>query len=528
MNQRLIWVLTAALFGLVSASSALAAKAKPNIILIYTDDQGYGDVSALNPGSRFKTPNIDRLVREGLTFRDGHSSDTVCTPSRYGLLTGRYSWRTRLKSGVMGAEGKCLIEPERMTLGSFLKAKGYRTAMVGKWHLGMVFEGEKGKRDWSKPVIDGPHARGFDYFYGIPASMNYGILAYFENDRVTVPPTLWTSKKPGDNRPDPASYRMMPPVEEQQGTNATLEVAPDFLDSDVLERFLDEAVTFVKDSARESKQGTPFFLYLSLTSPHKPVCPQEQFIGKSDAGHYGDFMIETDYRVGQLLRILDELELWRDTMVIFTSDNGPESTYQDRVQQFGHRSAGGFRGGKRDIYEGGHRVPFIIRWPAVIKPGIECDEPVSQTDFLATFSDILESELPPDAGEDSFSLLPAFLGEDYPVPLRGPLIHHSSRGHFAIREGDWKLNLLRGSGGSLKPVIADVGPEDPPFELYNLRQNPSETSNLYEEYPHIAGRLKRRINEIIDSGGTRPGVVTKNDVPWWKQLSWKDEPADIE
>ena len=298
-----------------------AAAAKPNIVIIYTDDQGYGDVSALNPDSKFQTPHIDRLVREGMTFTDGHCSDTVCTPSRYGLLTGRYSWRSRLKKGVMGAEGECLIENGRVTLASLLRDNGYNTAMVGKWHLGMQFDGKVGQRDWSKPFTDGPIEKGFDHFFGIPASMNYGVLTYLQQDRVLKPANLWTAKKPGLVQGDRASYRIMPPYEKKRPTNADarrkpLEVADDFVDSEVLRIFLDKATEWIDGVAADARKGKPFFLYLPLTSPHKPVCPQKEFIGKSEAGHYGDFMIETDHRVGQLLAALDKHHLADDTMVI--------------------------------------------------------------------------------------------------------------------------------------------------------------------------------------------------------------------
>ncbi len=491
----------------------------PNIVVIYTDDQGYGDVSALNPDSKFQTPHIDRLVREGLTFTDGHCSDTVCTPSRYGLLTGRYSWRTRLKNGVMGAEGECLIEPGRMTLASLLGDHGYNTAMVGKWHLGMEFSGKKGKRDWNQPFVDGPFDRGFKYFFGIPASMNYGILTYLENNRVTKPASLWTAKKPGDNKPDSVSYRMMPPYLEAPGPNGQLEVAADFVDKEVLARFLDKATSWIDGVADDAKQGKPFFLYLPLTSPHKPVCPVEQFVGKSNCGTYGDFMVETDYRVGQLLAALDRNELADDTLVIFTSDNGPERTYKQRIDDYQHRSGGRYRGGKRDLYEGGHRVPFIARWPARIEAGRSCNEPVCQTDLLATFADIVGVTLPADAGEDSESLLPAFHSDEFSSPLRGPVIHHSAAGYFAIRDGEWKLNLGRGANGNTKVPKGEL-----PYELYNLETDPSEESNVAADHPEVVDRLKTRITRIVKEGRSTDGPAQSNDVAWWKQLNWIPAP----
>jgi len=275
---------------------------KPNIVLIYSDDQGYGDVSALNPDAKFRTPNLDRLAREGIAFTDAHCSDTVCTPSRYGLLTGRYSWRTRLKKGVMGAEGDCLIAGGRMTLASFLKQHGYATAMIGKWHLGMKFAGRKGDRDWSAPVRDGPTEKGFDYYYGIPASMNYGILTYIENTRVTVAPALWTAKKP--NRIALDDYRITPPYAKTRG-DLNLEVAPNFNDQEVLTTLTRKAVDWIAKASGEARRGRPFFLYLAYTAPHKPVCPLPRFRGKSRAGAYGDFVLELDYHVGEILHALE-------------------------------------------------------------------------------------------------------------------------------------------------------------------------------------------------------------------------------
>ncbi|MCP5114627.1 MAG: arylsulfatase [bacterium] len=481
-----------ALAAALSLAGVLTAAQKPNIVLIYTDDQGYGDASALNPEAKFQTPNIDRLAAEGLTFTDGHAPDTVCTPSRYGLLTGRYSWRTRLKKGVMGAEGECLIADGRVTLASLLAEHGYNTAMVGKWHLGMQFAGAKGRRDWDAPVRDGPVAKGFGYFFGIPASMNYGILTYIENDRVTAPATLWTRKKP--NRIAIDDYRIAPPYsEDPAGYN--LEVAANFVDAEALTVFTRKALDWIDKTPKDA----PFFLYLSYTSPHKPVIPIERFRGKSKAGAYGDFVTETDHHVGRILDALDHHELANDTLVIFTSDNGPENTYRKRTRMYNHRSAGELRGGKRDLYEGGHRVPFLVRWPAHIKAGRVSDEPVCQTDLLATVADILEADLPEGAAEDSFSLLPALLDRQYEAPLRGPIIHHSASGHFAIRDGRWKLNLPQ------------AGPE-----LFDLSADLSEKRNVASENPAVVERLKATLTSIVQAG--------TDGARWWPQMTWIEPP----
>jgi arylsulfatase A len=461
----------------------------PNIVLIYTDDQGVGDVSALNSQAKFETPNLDRLVREGLTFTDGHSSDTVCTPSRYGLLTGRYSWRTSLKRGVLGADtDDGLIEDGRKTLASLLRDQGYRTGMFGKWHLGMQFDGEKGRRDWSKPFGDGPVDHGFDEFFGIAASMNYGVLTWLEGNRVTKPANFWTAKKPGLVTYDKASYRITPPYENQPKSSAlgpALEVADDFDDVQALRRFTERAIQFI-----EVNHESPFFVYVPLTSPHKPVIPAAEFLGSSKCGAYGDFMVETDYRVGQILDTLDRLDLADNTLVIFTSDNGAENTYARRVEVFEHDSCGVLRGGKRDLYEGGHRVPFLVRWPRVVQAGSRCSQYVCQTDILATVAEITGATLPPDAGEDSQSFLSALQGGDF---QRGPMVHHSSRGYFAVRDGRWKL------------LLAKKG-----RELYDLHTDLEETNNVITSKADIAERLRKEFEKIVEYGRSTPGPVQLN------------------
>ena len=501
------------LFALLFA--VLGQAERPNILLIYTDDQGYGDVSALNPNAKFETPNLDRLVREGMAFTDAHCSDTVCTPSRYGLLTGRYSWRTSLKKGVMGAEGKCLIADGRTTLASFLRNDGYETAMVGKWHLGMEFSGPKGSRDWSQPVAEGPVDKGFDYFYGIPASMNYGILTYIENRRILEPPTLWTAKKP--NKIAIADYRITPPYSNVRELG--LEVAPSFDDQQVLTKFTDKAVEWIDDFAGRSTDDDQFFLYLAYTSPHKPVIPIKEFQGKSRAGAYGDFMMETDAHIGAVLDALDRHELTRDTLVIMTSDNGPENTYPERLRRFNHASAGGLRGGKRDLYEGGHRVPFIVRWPATVKPETRAADTVSQTDLLATFADLLGKTLAAGEGEDSVSFLPVLEGK--PRARRAPLIHHSASGHFSIRDGQWKLNMIRGSGGSLQPRWIEPKAGEPSFELYDLASDLGETHDVASANPRVVERLRAAISVVVVQGRSTPGPAVGNDGPtWWPELTW--------
>ena len=519
--QKILFLSVLVLMILGSCNSSTQEIVKPNIIIIYTDDQGYGDVRALNPDAKIQTPNMDKLANEGMIFTDGHSSDGVCTPSRYSLLTGRYSWRTSLKRGVLSSDGPCLIEKDRMTIASLLKENGYNTAMVGKWHLQMDFEGSLGKdRDWSKPFTGGPIDRGFDYFFGIPASMNYGVLTYLENDRVLDPPILWTKKK---NDITPRTYRMTPPYETEPGEGKQwVEAAPSFNDELVLETFAAKAVEFISASAEDAKNGEPFFLYFALTSPHLPHCTHPDFQGRSKCGNYGDFMEETDYRIGQVLDALTANGIERNTLVIFSSDNGAESNYVYQRDTYGHYSCMNFKGGKRDIYEGGHHVPFLMRWPEVIDAGRQADIPVCQSDFFATIADIIGATIPESAGEDSYSLYPLLLSENYDRELRGPVIHHSASGHFAIREGDWKLNMFRGSGGSLEPKFIVPEEGEAIYELYNLKNDPEETLNLYFEHPEIVKDLTTKITRIVVDGRSTPGTPQEYVKGEWKQIQWMD------
>ena len=509
-----LWLLCLVWLGLTSCGAA----AQPNVLLIYTDDQGYGDAGCLNPASKIPTPTLDRIAHEGLTFTDAHSSDTVCTPSRYGLLTGRYSWRTELKRGVFGAERPCLIADERPTIASLLRSQGYQTAMVGKWHLGMDFPGERGNRDWSQPTHDMPLDKGFDYFYGIPASLNYGILAWFEGRFAAVPPTAFTSKKPNplaidDYRiapPYAASPKELTPPDAWGNVRGPIEVAPDFVDAECLTRFTDRAVAWLTESQQPPRRSSPFFLYLAYTSPHKPVIPLQRFRGQSTAGAYGDFLMETDWHIGRLLDHLAELGVADDTLVIVTSDNGPETTWRKRANRYGHQSNGPYREGKRSVYEGGHRVPFLVRWPAVIPAGSTSATPICQTDIFATLADILGVPLPDTAAEDSVSFHASLTTPDAPQ-MRAPLIHHAAQGRFAIRSGDWKLVMPHRKASA---------------ELYNLSQDPAETTDLAAAHPEHVARLTDEITAIVTRGRTRDGLPQPNDQPWWDDLTWIPPPAE--
>ena len=467
-------------------AATLSAAKKPNIIIIYTDDQGYGDCSLLNPESKFQTPNIDRIGREGIVFTDGHSSNTVCSPSRYGLLTGRYSWRTYKKKGVLNSDSRPLIDNDRATVTSLLKRNGYNTAMVGKWHLGMTFNDDGSK------ILDGPLQKGFDYFWGIPASMNYGYCAWYDMDYAKVAPVLWTQKKP--NKIAISDYRIMPPYEKKASEKKTIKVAADFLDMKVLERFTEKAIQWIDKVHQDEK---PFFLYMPLTSPHKPVVPQQRFRGQSQAGAYGDFMIETDYWVGEVMKALKQRGIYENTMIIFSSDNGPEYTWSRRIELHNHVSNKNLRGGKRSIYDGGHRVPFLVSWPKKLKGGQTHDKAVSQLDIFATLAEVVGDKLKNNEAEDSFSFASLFSGKT--TEPRRAMIHQSMKGQFAVREDKWKL---------IVPFSAESK-----MELYDLKSDLSEKQNIIKQYPEVAAALKVKMTNIIQSGKSREACVSKNDTP---------------
>lgn len=481
--------------------------ARPNIVIIYTDDQGYGDAGCYNADCKFPTPNIDSLAAGGLLFTDGHSADAVCTPSRYALLTGRYCWRTSLKQGVLGAEHPCLITDDRPTIATMLRGAGYATAMIGKWHLGMDFPGQDAAtRDWTQPTLDMPLDKGFDRYFGVPASLNYGVLAWFDGRFPIEAPTQFTAKKPNLRHVD---YRIKPPYGSSQAAvreklkPPVLEVAPDFIDNQCLQRFTDEAIRFVKEHTEE-RPSQPFFLYLPLTSPHYPVCPLPQFHGQGECGGYGEFMIETDYRIGQLLSALRSADVMDDTLILFSSDNGPERSWEARKTEFGHSSNGQLREGKRSIYEGGHRVPFIAHWPnGIASPGRKSSRTVCQTDYMATIAEFLKIDVPKAGGVDSVS----FAGElhGWVTQRDEPLMHHAANGRLAIRSGRWKLILPHRKASA---------------ELYDLEVDLAETRDLASEYPEEVERLKTLATKIVAGGRTTKGPSVPNDTGHWRDLSW--------
>jgi len=485
-------------------------KKLPNIVYILTDDLGYGDVTVNNPEAKTSTPNIDRLAKQGIRFTDAHSTSAVCTPTRYGILTGRYSWRTVMKSGVLNGYSLPLIDRERTTVASLLKKSGYTTGVVGKWHLGLgwVKKSADGKvasslksadentaiieaidpatLDFSQPPTDGPTKHGFDYSYILPASLDMPPYCYLENDQLTSP---LTDQTPGS---DPAN-----------GTTSAFWrkglMAQGFVFDQVTPTFTQKAISFI---TKQSASEKPFFLYLPFPSPHTPWLPLKQYQGTSKAGEYGDFVNMVDAEVGKVLKALTDLGLDDNTIVFFTSDNGP-FWRPNFVEKYDHKAAYIYRGMKADAFEGGHRIPFIARWPGKIKAGSQCAETINLTNLLATCSGIVGTKLADNEGEDSFSILPLLLGKEKEYVRPEALIQHSSRGLFVVRQGDWKLILGLGSGGFSKPETIQPKEGEAPGQLFNLKDDPSETKNLYLQFPGKVEELSRILKKYQESGRSR-------------------------
>jgi len=458
---------------------------KPNIIFLMADDMGYGDIGSFNDNSKIPTPNIDQLAEEGIRFTDAHSSSAVCTPSRYSVLTGRYCWRTRLKQWVIFDYEPPLIEEERLTVADLLKEKGYATACVGKWHLGMEWpRDENGEIDFTERIADGPTERGFDYYFGIRASLDMPPYAFIENDRTVGIPNV---------EKDPYN------PQQRQGP-----MTPDWQDEQVGPRFTEKAVEFVKDSVHE-EPDRPFFLYFPTSAPHRPCTPPSFIEGRSEAGPRGDMVAEVDWTVGKLMDTLDELGIAEETLFIVTSDNGARAEcYNGR--DYGHSSNGDWRGQKADIWDGGHREPFVARWPGNIAAGESCDETICLSDLLATCASLVDYDLPEEAGEDSFDISPALLGKDHERPIRGATVHHSGAGHFAVRRGAWKAIFRLGSGGFTEPEKRKPVPGDPEGQLYNLENDPEEENNLWLERQDVVFRLRELLNKYKEEGTSRPAA----------------------
>ena len=462
---------------------------RPNIIFIMADDMGYGDLGCYNRNSKIPTPNMDRLAKEGIRFTDAHSPSAVCTPTRYGVLTGRYCWRTRLKRGVLNGYSPNLIDTKRMTVASLLKQYGYATACIGKWHLGL---GSDKRTDFSKPLAPGPNALGFDYFYGISASLDMPPYCYIENDRVVKEPTL--TVEAGEASKD-GWWRKGP-------------IAPGFKHVEVMPTLTEKAVGYINRHAR-SYGNSPFFMYFALPAPHCPIAPADFVKGRSQAGGYGDYVVEVDWTVGEVMKALERNKLAENTLIMVTSDNGsPGRTKIKRapysiIEVYGHYPSGDLRGIKADIWDGGHREPFVARWPARIRAGSTSDEIICLTDLLATCAAVVGAKLPNNAGEDSYSILPALLGRKMDKPIREAVVHHSGSGMFAVRQGNWKLILGRGSGGFTKPSRVKPKPGEPRGQLYDLHKDPAETNNVWAEHPGIVQRLTNLLEKYRKQGYSR-------------------------
>lgn len=455
------------------------AAGHPHIIVILLDDMGYGDAGCYNPGSKIRTPHIDRLATEGMRFTDAHASGPLCHPSRYGLMTGRYPFRT----DVSRWPTRPLIEKDQVTLPSILRQAGYATAMVGKWHLGFEENG------YDKPLPGGPVDCGFDSFFGIRASTDIPPYFFIRGNRAVTPPTghIEANSSPGWSPIQGAFWRAGG-------------IAPDLKLNEVLPRLTDEAVSVIEK--RDARK--PLMLYLAYSAPHTPWLPSPVFEGKSGAGLYGDFVMMVDHEVGRVVAALESAGILNSSLLVLTSDNGPV-WYPDDTIRFGHDSAGGLRGMKGDAWEAGHRVPFIVRWPGMVKAGSVCDQTISFTDLLATLAEVVGQDLPDRAGPDSFSFLKALKGE---ISHRPPLVMQSGSGFMTIRSGRWKLIEGLGSGGFSKPTRIAPGPGDPAGQLYDLVADPAEKNNLFAEKPQLVEQLLAEMRRITERGH-RPGAVIR-------------------
>ncbi|MFD2257296.1 arylsulfatase [Luteolibacter algae] len=490
------------LSSLILGLNLLASAKSPNIIILYADDMGYGDLAIQNENSKIPTPNLDQLAREGMRFSDGHSSSGICTPSRYSILTGRHHWRDF--HGIVNAFGPSVFKDSQLTLPEMLREKGYTTACIGKWHLGWDWNAlrkpDASKKsmsykdfDWSKPIPDGPLDHGFDHYFG-DSVINFPPYAWIEDDKLIVPPDTDMARgeegaitKEGnwEIRPGPAVkgwdfYKVLPTLTEK-------------------------SVEYIRSRKGAEK---PFFLYLPFPSPHAPIVPTDEFDEKSQAGPYGDFVYQTDDACGRILRALDEIGETENTIVVFSADNGPEKYAYERVRKYGHWSSGNFRGLKRDIYEGGHHVPFIIRWPGVLKAGSVSDAFISQVDLMATLASVVKYPLPENSAEDSFDFLPYFKGETESSP-RSIHVHNTSPEKYAIRQNDWLLiDSQNGYTSAVDPEWEKTrgypADDNSPVELYDIKQDPSQKNNIASDHPEVVKNLQRQLGKIRTQGYSSP------------------------
>ena len=504
MNNFLFKNILRCVIGLVLGVQPIRAQqAQPNIVYILADDMGYGDVSIYNPDGRINTPHIDNLARHGMRFTDAHAPTSVCTPTRYAIMTGTYAWRSRLPVGVLRGYGRTLIPQGSFTVGTLLQQQGYHTAVIGKWHLGLDWAVKEAHRDvldpsnpemneygllkdmnpeyidFTKPPTGGPLSLGFDYSFILPASLDMEPYCYLERDTLIELPSAYTPGNDLNTGYTGAFWRAG-------------KMAPSFEFDRVLPTFTDKAVQHIEQQA---KQPQPFFLYLPLPAPHTPWLPTNDQRGASDAGDYGDYVQMVDDAVGRVLRAIDSLGMAQNTLVIFTSDNGPYWRPQF-AERFHHRATGPYRGMKGDAWEGGHRIPFIVRWPATVKPGTTSDALTTLTNLSATCAAILQTGMPADAAPDSYSILPVLKGETADIPDQRAVIHQASNGYLAIRKGPWKLIDGLGSGGFSEPQYEEAVPGGPSGQLYNLENDPQETTNHYQQFPDKVKELQVLLAEI--------------------------------
>lgn len=474
------------ILAVVCSAVSLSAK-PPNVLVILVDDMGYGDVGAFNADSKIPTPHLDQLAHEGMMFTDAHAAGSVCHPSRYGLITGELPFR--VDTSVWPR--KPVIASDRMTIAAMLKQQNYRTAMVGKWHLGFKEEG------YDKPMSGGPIDVGFETYFGIRASTDIPPYFYIQGDRALLPPTEQVAGREGDGH----WTRIQGEFWREGG------VAPNLKLIDVLPRFTDEAVGVIRDHARLATEK-PLFLYLAYPAPHTPWLPTPEFQGRTD-NMYGDFTMMVDHMVGRVLEALEHTGLKEETLVIFSSDNGPV-WYDKDVEAFDHDAVGGLNGMKGDAYEGGHRMPFIVRWPGEVPAGSVSDQTICFTDVMATLAEVSGARIPAGQAPDSFSFRRALEGDSLPhTRARGPLLLKSSRGHYSLRIGKWKYIDQLGSGGFSSGRGADYrkpkpSPGDPTAQLFNMETDPGETTNVWSEFPDVVGVMAAELARLQTESHTRP------------------------
>lgn len=491
-------------------------KEKPNVVYILADDMGYGDISALNENCKFQTPHFDEMCREGIAFCDAHSTSAVCTPSRYSILTGRYNWRSRLKSNVLGGYSPHLIEEGRTTLGHLFQRNGYQTAAIGKWHLGMDFEtthefyelenhmapeGVDDGVDYTKRIKYAPVTNGFDYFWGIAGSLDMPPYVYIENDRFTQVPDhrCETSKGKGWYRPGPT--------------------APGFLHEKVLDELCEKVIGQI-----EKYKENPFFIYFAMPAPHGPILPEKQFQGKSGTNEYGDFVLQCDDVVGRIVDKLKKEGVYNNTIIVYTSDNGcsPIADYEE-LKKVGHNPSYIFRGTKSDIYEGGHRIPYLIQWPDVIPKNKRCHRTVCLSDFMATMADVLGDSLGEAEGVDSVSNISLWKNPES-EGVREYTVHQSIDGSLAIRNHSFKLEMCPGSGGWSYPEAGEITKEMPEVQLYDLENDIGETTNVVGKYPDVYERMRAELIKIVKNGRSTEGTVQQNNgVQVWDTVRWMED-----